>query len=81
MQSTWKGFLDGVMGRADAKKEGSGSGVLTAKSRVKLGDLSVSPMGRLVVEVRVAEVANLTVSSLSFREGHDETCVRGGTLV
>lgn len=49
MQSTWKGFLDGVMGRTDAQKEGSGSsGVLTPKSRVKLGDLSVSPMGKLI---------------------------------
>lgn len=45
---TWRGLLDGVMGRTDAQKKGSGSAVLTPKSRVKLGDLSVSPMGELV---------------------------------
>ena len=50
MQSSWKGLLDGVMRRTDAQKKGSSSSrVLTAKSRVKLGDLSVSPMGELVV--------------------------------
>lgn len=49
MQSTWKGLLDGVMGRTDAQKKDGGSGVLTPKSRVKLGDLSVSPMGELLL--------------------------------
>ena len=48
MQSTWKGLLDGVMGRTDAQKKDNGSGVLTPKSRVKLGELSVSPMGELL---------------------------------
>lgn len=44
---SWRGLLDGVMGRADAgqQKSGKKSDVLTPKSRVKLGDLSVSPMG------------------------------------
>lgn len=46
MQATWRGLFDGVMGRAE-QKEGNGSGILTPKSRVKLGDLSVSPMGKL----------------------------------
>lgn len=48
--SSWRGLLDGVMGRADKQKDGgSGSGVLTPKSRVKLGDLSVSPMGKFLL--------------------------------
>eukprot|EP00904_Undaria_pinnatifida_P000788 jgi/Undpi1/1070/HiC_scaffold_10.g04533.m1 len=44
---SWRGLLDGVMGRSTESKlkKGGGSGVLTPKSRVKLGDLSVSPMG------------------------------------
>ncbi|CAM9880417.1 unnamed protein product [Scytosiphon promiscuus] len=47
LNMSWRGLLDGVMGRADASKQKSGnqSGVLTPKSRVKLGDMSVSPMG------------------------------------
>ena len=46
---SWRGLLDGVMGRSTESKlkKGGGSGVLTPKSRVKLGDLSVSPMGEL----------------------------------
>lgn len=45
---SWRGLLDGVMGRADASQQKSSnkSGVITPKSRVKLGDLSVSPMGK-----------------------------------
>lgn len=44
LSMSWRGLLDGVMGRTDSSSSSS-SGVLTPKSRVKLGDLSVSPMG------------------------------------
>ena len=73
---TWQGLLDSVMGRADANKEGSGSGVLTPKSRVKLGDLSVSPMGkgRFSIFSTQLSVCALTVSCLDFSVS-SETCV------
>lgn len=45
---SWGGLFDGVLGRNSvAGGSKKGFDVLTPKSRVKLGDLSVSPMGEL----------------------------------
>lgn len=46
MSSSWGGLFDAITGRAGGADATSKDGaVLTPKSRVKLGDLSVSPMG------------------------------------
>lgn len=51
---SWGGLFAGVMGRAATNPKG-GNDVLTPKSRVKLGDLSVSPMGELCLIGIVAQ--------------------------
>lgn len=85
MQSAWKGFLDGVMGRTDAPKEGSSSGVLTPKSRVKLGDLSVSPMGELVWSLaglaHLQRDCFLTVFCVAVSVATTKTCVKRMTWI
>lgn len=41
-----EGLFDSITRLGDAPRRDSNGAVVTAKSRVKLGDLSVSPMGK-----------------------------------